>query len=243
MVSVLFVDLVGFTAVRPGGPGGRPSDAQALPRAGQGRHRALRRDGREVHRRRRDGRLRCAGGPRGRPRARWVGHGSSTRSMSSHRGARGSPCARPSRRVTRWSRSALAPSEVRRIATATSSTPPRDCSRRPRRRRHRRRADPERGAGRDRLRAARADRGEGQVGADSGPGVRRRRARVGQPEAAAQTPFVGRAHESTLLLETLPACERGRYGAARDGGVGSPNREKPPSHRASPSRSTTDPKS
>jgi class 3 adenylate cyclase/tetratricopeptide (TPR) repeat protein len=34
------------------------------------------------------------------------------------------------------------------------------------------------------------------------------RARVGQPEAATRTPFVGRAHESTLLLETFLRAER-----------------------------------
>ena len=61
VVSVLFVDLVGFTNRSDRAD---PEDVRAtlapVPRARQGRHRALRRHGGEVHRRRRHGRLRRA---------------------------------------------------------------------------------------------------------------------------------------------------------------------------------------
>ena len=61
-VTVLFCDVTGSTALgettRPGGAAGA---ARPLLRADEGDRRAPRRDGREVHRRRRDGRLRRAG--------------------------------------------------------------------------------------------------------------------------------------------------------------------------------------
>ncbi len=65
-------------------PRGRPRDARPVLVAAAHRARALRRDGREVHRRRCDGALRRAGGPRGRPRAGGAGGArrSATRSPS-----------------------------------------------------------------------------------------------------------------------------------------------------------------
>ena len=66
VVTVLFADLVGFTA--RGGAArsrGRAGDAGAVPRARARGARAVRRHGREVHRRRRHGAVRCAGRARG----------------------------------------------------------------------------------------------------------------------------------------------------------------------------------
>ena len=54
---------------RPCRPRGRATHPRAVPRGREGRDRAVRRHARQVHRRRRDGRLRGADGPRGRPRA------------------------------------------------------------------------------------------------------------------------------------------------------------------------------
>ena len=86
LVTVLFADLVGFTArVGAAGPRGRARDALALLRAAALRARAPRRHGREVHRRRGDGRVRRAGRPRGRPGARGAGGADDPR--LGHRGA------------------------------------------------------------------------------------------------------------------------------------------------------------
>ena len=74
VVSVLFCDLVGFTAQADAGrPRGDPGPPRPLPRPGPARDRALRRHGREVHRRRRGGGVRRARRPRGRPRAGGAG--------------------------------------------------------------------------------------------------------------------------------------------------------------------------
>ena len=69
LVSVLFADLVGFTTLAEGrdaedDPGAPDALLRPVPR----RHRAVRRHGREVHRRRSHGRLGGAGRPRGRRR-------------------------------------------------------------------------------------------------------------------------------------------------------------------------------
>ncbi len=70
LVSILFADLVGFTTLAEGRDA---EDTRELPdpllRALAGRDRPVRRARREVHRRRGDGRLGCAGRPRGRCRA------------------------------------------------------------------------------------------------------------------------------------------------------------------------------
>ena len=61
IVTVLFADLVGFTSrAEQTGPRGRRRRARPLPRARPRRARALRRHGREVHRRRGHGALRRA---------------------------------------------------------------------------------------------------------------------------------------------------------------------------------------
>ena len=70
-ITVVFVDLVGFTArAEQLDPEDVRARALAVPRARPRRARAARRHGREVHRRRGDGRLRRAGGARGRSGAR-----------------------------------------------------------------------------------------------------------------------------------------------------------------------------
>ena len=70
-VTILFVDLVGFTERSDTAD---PEDVRRtlvpVPRAGEGGDRALRRASGQVHRRRRDGRVRRPGHPRGRSRAR-----------------------------------------------------------------------------------------------------------------------------------------------------------------------------
>ena len=70
LATVLFVDLVDSTGlVSDDRPRDRPAARRPVLRAGLGVHRAPRRDGREVRRRRRDGRVRRPAGPRGRRRA------------------------------------------------------------------------------------------------------------------------------------------------------------------------------
>ena len=147
--------------VRGPRPGGRPRAPLALLRHGGRGHRAVRRDGREVHRRRRDGGVGRAGRPRGRrraggPRRARPGRPPSLSCDAGARAARGpasSPARRPSHSgpTTRgWSR-------------ATSSTPPPGSSRSPRPGPSRRRAIRARDrGGRDRLRARGRARAEGQ---------------------------------------------------------------------------------
>ena len=70
VVTVLFADLVGFTAgLGAARPRGRRAILSPVLRAAAGRARAPRRHGGEVHRRRGDGGLRRADHPRGRPGA------------------------------------------------------------------------------------------------------------------------------------------------------------------------------
>ena len=69
-MTVLFADLSGYTADRRAhGPRGRQGAGRPLPAPARRGGRALRRHGRQVHRRQRDGALRRAGRPRGRRRA------------------------------------------------------------------------------------------------------------------------------------------------------------------------------
>ena len=85
VVTVLFADLVGFTSrAEQLDPEDVAARARPLPRARPQRARALRRHGREVHRRRGDGALRRADRARGRPRA--GGPRRAARSASGRRG-------------------------------------------------------------------------------------------------------------------------------------------------------------
>ena len=71
LVTVLFADLVGFTTLAEGRDAEEVRDLLiGVLRARERPHRALRRNGREVHRRRRDGRVGHADRPRGRRGAR-----------------------------------------------------------------------------------------------------------------------------------------------------------------------------
>ena len=99
LVSVLFADLVGFTTLAEGRDAEEireTPDPLLRPRAR--RHRPVRRHGREVHRRRGDGRLGRAGRPRGRRGARRPGGARAGRRRPGagpgHRG----PSRRPDRR-------------------------------------------------------------------------------------------------------------------------------------------------
>ena len=65
------------------------------------------------------------------------------------------------------------------------------------------------------------------------------RSRVGQPEAATHTPFVGREHELTLVLETFLRAERESLGAARHRRRRAGDRQEPPRRRSSAPPSTT----
>ena len=96
IVSVLFVDLVGFTAASEQGRSrGRPRAIASVPRAREAGDRAVRRDGGEIRRRRGHGGVRCAGVPRGRCGARReLGTADSRRDR---RAQRGTPRARAER--------------------------------------------------------------------------------------------------------------------------------------------------
>ena len=99
LVSILFADLVGFTTLAEGRDAEDTRELLCpLLRALARGDRPLRRHRREVHRRRGDGRLGCAGRPRGRRRAGRPGR----RSTSSTRSARSArPIAGPGRRPDR----------------------------------------------------------------------------------------------------------------------------------------------
>ena len=171
------------------GPRGRARDALAVLRAAARRARAPRRHGREVHRRRGDGRLRRAGRARGRPGARGARGAGDPRL-----GARSSPscrCASPSPPARRSSRSAPGPARARAWRPATWSTRRRGC-RPPRPSTASSWASAPIGprSGAIDYRAGRAGAGEGQGGADPGVGggrgplaVRRRR----RPDRAPST--------------------------------------------------------
>ena len=115
-------------AGRAARPGGRARAALAVPRAAAVGARALRRDGREVHRRRGDGALRRADRARGRPRAGRAGGARDPR-LGRGRADATSRCGSRSTPARRSSRSARGPQRARGWPRATSSTRPRGCSR------------------------------------------------------------------------------------------------------------------
>ena len=108
-------------ALGPRRPRGRPPDPRALPPAGEGRPRGLRRHARQVHRRRRDGGVRRTGRARGRPGASGAGGAEDPRRRSRTSGGRTrtSPSASRSRRARPSSRSAWDRRSARR-SRATS---------------------------------------------------------------------------------------------------------------------------
>ena len=182
LVSVLFADLVGFTtAVGVARRGGRARAALALLRHLPPADRRLRRHGREVHRRRGDGRLGNADGDRGRRRAsgacraRPRGGGVRARRRGGRRGAAG-PRRRAHRRGGGDARRRRAGHGRRRSRQHGLARPV------GRRAGHRvrRRVDATRDRAGDRLRGGRRVRAEGQGGLDaalaraaaSSPGVR-----------------------------------------------------------------------
>ena len=120
VVTVVFCDLVGFTARAESMD---PEDVEAMlapvPRARPLGARAPRRHGREVHRRRGDGALRRAGRTRGRPRARRARCARDPR-LRGRGGA--SSCASASPPARRSSGSTPAPRPARAWPPATSST-------------------------------------------------------------------------------------------------------------------------
>ena len=132
VVTVLFADLVGFTSRAESID---PEDVRADPRAritrACERARALRRHGREVHRRRRDGALRGSDGARGRPRAGRPRSACDPRLVrakrETSRSAIGDHHGRGPR--PRWTR---ARRRAKAWPRATSSTPRRACRRPPR---------------------------------------------------------------------------------------------------------------
>ena len=191
LVTVLFADLVGFTARSEQLD---PEDVRAmlspLLRAAAGRARAPRRHGREVHRRRGDGRLRRAGRARGRPGARGA-RGAGDPRLGRRGAARAAGAHRASPPARRSSRSAPGPARARAWRPATWSTRRRGC-RPPRPSTASSWASAPIGprSGAIEYRAGRAGAGEGQGGADPGVGggrgplaVRRRR----RPDRAPST--------------------------------------------------------
>ena len=237
VVTVLFCDLVGFTAraeqLDPEDVRRRPP---SVPRPRPYGARALRRHRREVHRRRGDGALRGADRARGRPRARGPRGARDPRLRASRKG---SSCASGSRPERRSSRSTRARPRARAWRRATSSTLPRGC-------RARRRSN---GVLVDETtyRATRhaieyerrvAGRGEGQVPADPG---------LGGDSGARSGPGVDVAHESALGARRPRAGARNSAGrarphaqranvAARDARRRAGHRQEPSRPRASPHR-------
>ena len=104
VVTVLFCDLVEFTAASDSSDPEDVDAARPLLHGGAWEIRALRRDGREVHRRRGDGGVRGAGGTRGRPRTRGSGRACS-------RGACG-PASAMTRCGAAWVRIGITTGEV-----------------------------------------------------------------------------------------------------------------------------------
>ena len=185
-VTVLFADLSGYTAVaeRMDPEAVKSLVDRVLMRLGAG-GRALRRHRRQVHRRQRDGDLRRAGRPRGRRGAR--GPRRARHAGGDGRGQRGPARRRPlrparRRQHRRGARRRRRPGlhghrrhRERRGAAA---------ERGPARQRDRRRAHDARVERRGPLRAARAARAQGQVGAGARLGGRRRARRSRRSAAA-----------------------------------------------------------
>ena len=222
LVSVLFVDLVGFTSLSEGRDAeevrellGRYFESARTIVDRYAGHR------REVHRRRRDGGLGRAGRPRGRRRAgRSRRPGDPRRGGGVRRRGRGAGPAGEGRASSTGQVAALEPTPAKAWSSATASTPPRASSRRPTR-------GP--GAvddvthdshlGRDRLRGRRRARRQGQDRAASpvAGGARDRGASAGRErEQGIEAPFVGRDGDLRLLKELLPRRARAPRGAAGD---------------------------
>ena len=108
---------------------GRPCAARAVPRSPALGARALRRDGREVHRRCGDGAVRRAGRARGRSRAGGAGGARDPR-LGGRAGRRAAGARSRSTPARRWSRSTRGRARARRWRRATSSTRRRGCRRR-----------------------------------------------------------------------------------------------------------------
>ena len=128
LVSVLFADLVGYTALSEGRDFEDVRDPDALLRHGPHRHRALRRHGREVHRRRGHGGLGRTRRTRGRRRACRPG---SARARRRRRDARERPTFGSAPECSPARRRSQSEPRAREWSRATSSTP-RRASRPPR---------------------------------------------------------------------------------------------------------------
>ena len=116
VVTVLFADLVGFTSrAEQLDPEDVRARARAVPRAPAHRARALRRHGREVHRRRGDGAVRRAGRARGRSRA--GGPGCARDPRLDRRRRASCRCGSPSTPARRSSRSTRGPTTARGMAS------------------------------------------------------------------------------------------------------------------------------
>ena len=185
-------------------PGGRARAARALPRHSSLRAGALRRHGREVHRRRGDGAVRGAGRARGRPRAGRAGGARDPR-LGCGAGRASSRCGSRSTPARRWSRSDARPERGRgdgrrrrgqhgrapaggragRTGSSSASTT-------------------YRATGGDRLPRGGAGRRQGEERADPGlGGARGAVARSASTSPAGGAPLVGRGRELELLVATL----------------------------------------
>ena len=121
-VTVLFCDVTGSTELgREARSGDVAGAARPLLRAHEGDRRAPRRHGREVHRRRGDGRVRRAGRARGRRAARGAGCGRDARGASPSSASRAGSASPPAR---------SSPAPRSGLRPATRSTSPRGWSRR-----------------------------------------------------------------------------------------------------------------
>ena len=217
LVSVLFVDLVGFTRCRSRATPrtcASCSAATSTPRADD--RRPLRRDDREVHRRRGDGGVGRAGGARGRRRARRAG-----RARAGRRG--GARSARRSERRDLRARAGVVTGQV-----AVAGQPGRGPGRRRprqhrgpravrRRARHgaRRRGDPPGDLGGDRLRGRRASTrsrarrsrcGCGAPCAWSPASAGAQRERASRRRSSAATPSCGWSRSSSTPASTRRAA-------------------------------------
>ena len=210
LVSVLFADLVGFTTAlgdsrRRGGAGA----AVSLLRHGRATDRALRRHGREVHRRRGDGGLGYADRDRGRrracrprrarPRRRGVG--------SRRRGRRPELAARAGV-LTGEAAVTLGAEGQGMVAGDLVNTAVADPVRGRAGLRARRRRDAARERGGDRLRGRGQTRAEGQGGAGRSSAGRCASSRPGGgalKSTGLEPPFVGRDRELRLVKELFHA--------------------------------------
>ena len=209
LVSVLFADLVGFTTLSEGRDA---EDARELLSryfdTAPATDRALRRHGREVHRRRGDGRLGHAGRHRGRRRARRPSGARPRRRRAGARDEVGAPsCGRGRRAHRRGGGHARrrGPGDGRRrprqhrVAHPVGSRPGH---------RARRRGDAARDRGGDRLRGRRRARAEGQGRA----GRALARAAGRSPAAAARSSRQGSSRRSSAATAS---CDSSRSSSTR----------------------------